>query len=379
MPIERVRDLFPAAKNTTYFANNGLAPMPTPVSEAIRNALDGLQGAGVAAILLGGPQVVSDARAKVARLLGCDPDEIAFARNTGEGIVWTADSIRWQPGDEVLVYQGEYPTVVYPFMMMESEDVKTVVRPMEERRVTPQMVERDLTRRTRLLAISFVQFDSGFRPDLKAISAICRANGTLLLVDAIQGLGALPLNVRDSGIDFLAAGTHKWLWGLQGLGVYYVRRELLPEMRPVHIALGSMVHGDDPEYPNEEYVVDVKKDASRFEEGSHNYIGLVALNAALDLIFEIGVENIAARIKEITDFMLAGAVERGGEVVSPRGPGEWSGIVMWRPPANRPAKEIVPAMHQQFIVINEREGCVHAGINAYNNEEDVTKVLRFLD
>jgi len=379
MPIERVRDLFPAAKNTTYFANNGLAPMPTPVSEAIRNALDGLQGAGVAAILLGGPQVVSDARAKVARLLGCDPDEIAFARNTGEGIVWTADSIRWQPGDEVLVYQGEYPTVVYPFMMMESEDVKTVVRPMEERRVTPQMVERDLTRRTRLLAISFVQFDSGFRPDLKAISAICRANGTLLLVDAIQGLGALPLNVRDSGIDFLAAGTHKWLWGLQGLGVYYVRRELLPEMRPVHIALGSMVHGDDPEYPNEEYIVDVKKDASRFEEGSHNYIGLVALNAALDLIFEIGVENIAARIKEITDFMLAGAVERGGEVVSPRGPGEWSGIVMWRPPANRPAKEIVPAMHQQFIVINEREGCVHAGINAYNNEEDVTKVLRFLD
>jgi selenocysteine lyase/cysteine desulfurase len=148
MPIERVRDLFPAAKNTTYFANNGLAPMPTPVSEAIRNALDGLQGAGVAAILLGGPQVVNDARTKVARLLGCDPDEVAFARNTGEGIVWTADSIRWQPGDEVLVYQGEYPTVVYPFMMMESEDVKTVVRPMEERRVTPQMVERDLTRRT---------------------------------------------------------------------------------------------------------------------------------------------------------------------------------------------------------------------------------------
>jgi selenocysteine lyase/cysteine desulfurase len=379
IPIERVRDLFPAAKNTTYFANNGLAPMPTPVSEAIRNALDGLQGAGVAAILLGGPQVVNDARTRVARLLGCDPDEVAFARNTGEGIVWTADSIRWQPGDEVLVYQGEYPTVVYPFMMMESEGVKTVVRPMEERRVTPQMVERDLTRRTRLLAISFVQFDSGFRPDLKAISAICRANGTLLLVDAIQGLGALPLNVRDCGIDFLAAGTHKWLWGLQGLGVYYVRRELLPELRPVHIALGSMVHGDDPEYPNEEYVLDVKKDASRFEEGSHNYIGLVALNAALDLICEIGVENIAARIKEITDFMLAGAVERGGEVISPRGPGEWSGIVMWRPPANRPATEIVPAMHQQFIVINEREGCVHAGINAYNNEEDVTKVLRFLD
>jgi cysteine desulfurase/selenocysteine lyase len=377
--IEQVRDLFPAAKNTTYFANNGLAPMPTPVTEAIRNALDGLQGAGVAAILLGGPQVLKDARAKTARLLGCDPDEVTFARNTGEGIVWTADSIRWQPGDEVLVYQGEYPTVVYPFMMKESEGVKTVVRPMEERRVTPQMVERDLTRRTRLLAISFVQFDSGFRPDLKAISAVCRANGTLLLVDAIQGLGALPLNVRDCDIDFLAAGTHKWLWGLQGLGVYYVRRELLPDLRPVHIALGSMVHGDDPEYPNQEYIVDVKKDASRFEEGSHNYIGLVALNAALDLIFEIGVENIAGRIKEITDFMLAGAVERGGEVVSPRGPNEWSGIIMWRPPARRPAKEIVPAMHQQLIVINEREDCVHAGINAYNNEEDVTKVLRFLD
>ena len=379
IPMEQVRDLFPAAKNTTYFANNGLAPMPTPVTQAIRDALEGLQGAGVAATLLAGPQVVKDARAKTARLLGCDVDEVAFCRNTSEGIVWTADSIRWQPGDEVLLYQGEYPTVAYPFMMKESEGVKAVVKPMEERRVTPEMVERDLSRRTRLLAISFVQFDSGFRADLRRISAVCRANGTLLLVDAIQGLGALPLNVRDCGIDFLAAGTHKWLWGLQGLGIYYVRRELLPELRPVHIALGSMVHGDDPEYPNQEYIVDVKKDASRSEEGTHNYIGLVALNAALGLIFEIGVDAIAARIKELTDFMLAGAVERGGEVVSPRGQGEWSGIVLWRPPSRRPAKEIVPAMHREFIVINEREDCVHAGINAYNNEEDITRVLRFLD
>ena len=379
IPISQVRDLFPAAKNVTYFANNGLAPMPTPVTEAIHKALDGLQGAGVASTLLAAPKALQDARAKTACLLGCDPDEVAFSRNTGEGIVWTAESIRWQAGDEVLVYQGEYPTVPYPFMMKESEGVKTLVRQMEERRVTPEMVERDLSPRTRLLAISFVQFDSGFRADLKRIGAVCKKNGTLLLVDAIQGLGALPLNVRDCGIDFLAAGTHKWLWGLQGLGVYYVRRELLPELRPVHIALGSMVHGDDPEYPNEEYVLDVKKDASRFEEGSHNYIGLVALNAALDLIAEIGVEAIAARIKELTDFMLAGAVERGGEVVSPRGPGEWSGIIMWRPPARRPAKEIVPAMHQELIIINEREDCVHAGLNAYNNEEDVTRVLRFLD
>jgi selenocysteine lyase/cysteine desulfurase len=363
----------------TYFANNGLAPTPIPVSEAIRGALDGLQGAGVASTLLAAPQVLRDARAKTAQLIGCDPDEIAFARNTGEGIVWTADSIRWEPGDEVLVYQGEYPTVPYPFMMKESEGVKTVVRPMEERRVTPEMVERDLSRKTRLLAISFVQFDSGFRADLKRIGAVCKANDTLLMVDAIQGLGALPLNVRDFGIDFLAAGTHKWLWGLQGLGIYYVRRDLLPELRPIHIALGSMVHGDDPEYPNQEYIVDVKKDASRFEEGSHNYIGLVALNAALGLIAEIGVEAIAGRIKELTDLMLAGAVERGGEVVSPRSGEEWSGIVLWRPPANRPAKEIVPAMHRELIVINEREDCVHAGINAYNNEDDVTRVLRFLD
>jgi len=377
--IQKVRDLFPAAKNLTYFANNGLAPTPTPVAEAVRNALDGLQGAGVAATLLAAPQVIRDARAKTAQLLGCDPDEVAFSRNTGEGIVWTAESIRWRPGDEVLVYQGEYPTVPYPFMMKDGDGVRTVVRPMEERRVTPEMVARDLSRRTRLLAISFVQFDSGFRADLKRIGAVCKENGTLLLVDAIQGLGALPLNVRECGIDFLAAGTHKWLWGLQGLGIYYVRRELLPELRPVHIALGSMVHGDDPEYPNQEYIVDVKKDASRFEEGSHNYIGLVALNAALDLIAEIGVEAIAARIKGLTDFMLAGAVERGGEVVSPRGPDEWSGIVLWRPPSRRPAKEIVPAMHRELIVINEREGCVHAGINAYNNEEDVTRVLRFLD
>lgn len=377
--IEKVRDLFPAATNLTYFANNGLAPLPKPVIEAVRSALDGLHWAGVGATYLVAPKLFAEVRAKTARLLGCDPEEVAFCRNTSEGIVWTSESIRWQPGDEVLVYQGEYPTVVYPFMMKESEGVKVVVRPQEERRIAPAMVERDLGPRTRLLAVSFVQFDSGFRADLERIGALCRANGTLLLVDAIQGLGALPLDVRACSIDFLAAGTHKWLWGLQGLGIYYVRRDLLPELRPVHIALSSMVHGDDPEYPNQEYVVDVKSDASRFEEGSRNYIGLVALNAALDLIAEIGVEAIAARIKQLTDFMLEGAVERGAEVVSPRGPDEWSGIVLWRPPANRSAKEIVPAMHQQRIVINEREDCVHAGINAYNSEEDIMRVLRFLE
>lgn len=379
IPIEKVRDLFPAATNLTYFANNGLAPLPRPVIEAVRGALDGLQGAGIAATYLVAPKVFAEARAKTARLLGCDPEEIGFCRNTSEGIVWTSESIRWEPGDEVLVYQGEYPTVVYPFMMKESEGVKVVVRPQQERRITPAMVERDLAPRTRLLAISFVQFDSGFRADLERIGALCRANETVLLVDAIQGLGALPLDVRACNVDFLAAGTHKWLLGLQGLGIYYVRRDLLPELRPVHIALSSMVHGDDPEFPNQEYVVDVKKDASRFEEGTRNYIGLVALNAALDLIAEIGVDTIAARIKQLTDIMLEGAVERGAEVVSPRGPGEWSGIVLWRPPASRPAKEIVPAMHQQFIVINEREDCVHAGINAYNNEEDIMRVLRFLE
>ena len=379
IPIEKVRGLFPAANNFTYFANNGLAPLPTPVVEAMRGALDGLQGAGIAATLLVAPKVFSEARAKTARLLGCDPEEIAFCRNTSEGIVWTCESIRWQPGDEVLVYRGEYPTVVYPFMMKESEGLKVVVRPQQERRITPTMVERDLGPRTRLLAISFVQFDSGFRADLERIGALCRANGTLLLVDAIQGLGALPLDVRAGNVDFLAAGTHKWLWGLQGLGIYYVRRDLLPELRPVHIALSSMVHGDDPEYPNQEYIVDVKKDASRFEEGTRNYIGLVALNAALDLIAEIGVDAIAARIKQLTDFMVEGAVERGAEVVSPRGPGEWSGIVLWRPPTSRPAKDIVPEMHRQLIIINEREGCVHAGINAYNNEEDIMRVLRLLD
>jgi selenocysteine lyase/cysteine desulfurase len=195
-------------------------------------------------------------------------------------------------------------------------------------------------------------------------------------VDAIQGLGALPLNVRDCGIDFLAAGTHKWLWGLQGLGVYYVRRELLPELRPVHIALGSMVHGDDPEYPNEEYVVDVKKDASRFEEGSHNYIGLVALNAALDLIFEIGVENIAARIKEITDFMLAGAVERGGEVVSPRGQ-EWSGTLGGRPPIARRRRSCPPCTASSSSSTSGRVASTPASTPTTTRRTN--QGLRFLD
>ncbi len=376
--VARARQLVPAAANLTYLGTNGGAPLPVPVTEAVKSALDGLQGGGVATMMLAGPQVERDTRAKLAHFLGCDPDEVAFSRNTGEGIVWTADSIRWNPGDQVLAYQGEYPTVVYPFLARREDGVDVIVRPRENGRITPAMVTRDLTPRTRLLAISFVQFDNGFRADLAAIAAACHANGTLLLVDAIQGLGALPLDVRAMNIDFLAAGTHKWLLALPGLGVYYVRRDLLPELRPVHVALGSTVEVPE-EWPNQEYTLDLKQDASRFEEGTRNHLGLVALGASLDVILGFGIDDIAARIKELTDLLVAGAERRGCRVMSPRGEDEWSGILLWQPPAHRPAKQIVPQMHQQWMVVGEREECVWCGLNFYNSEEDVEKVLSFVD
>jgi selenocysteine lyase/cysteine desulfurase len=248
------------------------------------------------------------------------------------------------------------------------------------RRITPDLVAEQWGERTRLLAVSFVQWDSGFRADLAGLARVVHARGGLLFCDAIQGLGALRLDVRESGVDLLAAGTHKWLLGLQGLGLFYCRRELLPELAPLHVAGGSLARDEVPEDAASPYDRNFADEARRFEEGTRNYLGIAALAQSLALLEEIGIERIEARIHDLTDHLVAGVEKRGGRVESPRGPGEWSGIVLFAPPEGaRPASEIARSMHAKGIAVNAREDCLHVGVHFYNRVAEIDRLLAVLD
>jgi len=374
-----IRREFPALERYAYFTTNGLGVLPVRAAEAVRARLDDLSRNAIVSTLFNNGPIVEDARARVVRLLGCDAAEVAFCRNTSEGVLWAASSLRFQAGDEILVAQGEYPANVLPWMAQESRGVITRLLPQRDRRITPDIVAAAWTPRTRVLAVSFVQYNSGFRADLRGLAEVVHQRGGVLFCDAIQGLGALRLDVRETGVDVLAAGTHKWLLGVQGLGIFYCRRELLDRLDAAHVATGSLVDDRDPEDPHAPYARALVSEARRFEEGTRNYLGITALAESLRLIEEIGIERIEARVKELTDYLVGEATRRGCRVGSPRGAGEWSGIVLFAPPEGGPsASDLVAAMHRQRITINAREGCIHMGVHFYNTRAEIDRVVAAL-
>jgi cysteine desulfurase/selenocysteine lyase len=378
--VEQIRREVPAVERIAYFTSNGLGVLPRRSADAVTAYVTGLSEKGIASTIFENSPLLEQTRERAARFLGCDPDELAFSRNTSEGTLWAAAGLPFEPGDEVLVARGEYPANVLPWMAQESRGVVTRLLSQVDRRVTPEMVEAAWTDRTRLLAVSFVQYNSGFRADLRGLAEVVHARGGLLFCDAIQGLGALHLDVREAGLDFLAAGTHKWLLGLQGLGLFYVRREVLEQIPPLHVGPASRVDDRDPPDPEADYDQNFVRGASRFEEASRNYLGIAALKESLTLLEELGIERIEARIRELTNYLVEGAEKRGCHVESPRGPGEWSGIVLFAPPRPGPsAEEIVSGLHSEGVAINAREDCIHMGVHFYNTRAEIDRVLGALE
>ena len=198
------------------------------------------------------------------------------------------------------------------------------------------------------------------------------------VVDAIQGLGVFPIDVAAAHIDALAAGTHKWLMGLAGLGVLYVRRALLAELQPVRAALGSMRHRDDHHYPADVYPFDLRDETRRVEEGAVNEVAIAVLAESLAVIDRVGIDAIGAQVRAVTDRLCDGFVAAGGRVRSPRDGGAWSGIVALEPPSAVDVDDLWGRLLADHVAIGVRDGAVWAGAHFYTNEADADRVLSFL-
>lgn len=381
--VDALRAEFPVLEHTAYFTCNGLGPIPRRTRDAIVDAVDAYFGSGIMAHFAY-TDVLQTTRERGAAIMGAEPDEIAFVQNTSHGVLLASHAIRWRDGDEVIVPFRDYPILVYPFKHLEQQGrVRLVMPEMEEpipeaRRLTLDVIASAVTDRTRAVAISYVQFDNGYRADLEAIGAFCRERDILFIVDAIQGLGAIPLDVRRAQIDFLAAGGHKWMWGTQGTGLYYVRRELLDELERTDVSFTGMTDSGKMDTDTHAYPGELRPGTDRFEVGSRNLLGIIGQRESLGLLLELGIDAVGARIKELTDYLCAGAEAKGCTLLSDRSEGAWSGICLFAPPPGRDAGEIMSEALGQGILLNNHEGAVHMGVHAYNTREEIDRVLALL-
>lgn len=370
---------FPILKSWHFFNHAGVCPLPK-VAGAAMNAF--VQQAQDGAYL--GSSWYSDLeklRQTTATMLNAYRDEIAFVKNTSEGISIVAQGIDWQFGDKIVTTAVEYPANVYPWMEQVRNRGVKLEQVREEtddhgRKFVPvdKIIEAAADPKCRLVALSHVEFASGQRMDLAPIGEYCRANGKLFCVDAIQSMGILPIDVQAMKIDYLAADGHKWLLGPEGAGIFYCRSQLIERTRPILIGWMNVIEAQ--KYGDYNYTL--RSDAGRFECGTHNVPGLLALRASIGLLTDIGIEAVSRRIKELTDRLIMGIMAKGYQVISPRKEMEWSGIVSFTSSKHNHEQIVIGLRKKYRMEIALREGRLRASPHFYNTEEQMDRLVHAL-
>ena len=332
------------------------------------------------------------ARAEAARLLGAAEDEIAIVESTTHGLSVAADAIPLSRGDEVLICDLEYLQVAVPWAQKQDSDgVRLVMVPNRNGTVSLEDIGERLTERTRVLALSSVQWSNGFRANLGAISSLCRERNIWLVVDAVQHLGAMPLDVRETPVDFLACGGHKWLNSPFGAGLLYIRRGRLPELKKLtagYLSLKTPEGGWENYFqtpsisPLREYAF--VEEARRCEiGGTANYPGAIGLGASLKLINDIGRAPIAAHILELTDALMEGLGTLGVEVVTPREKRSRSGIVTFSIGSAERNLALMNHLLDHRILVSVRYtsgvGGVRVSCHFFNSKDDLFRLLNRLE
>jgi selenocysteine lyase/cysteine desulfurase len=306
-------------------------------------------------------------------LIHAQPEEIALVPNTTAGIGLVAEGYPWKEGDNAVLPDDEFPSNQYPWLNLISRGVEIRRVPSEGGVVPLESLARACDARTRVVSVSWVAYASGWRQDLDRLTEMVHSRGALLFLDAIQGLGVFPLDVRRTPIDFLAADGHKWLLGPEGAGIFYLRRQHLDLLRPVGVGWNSVVHARDFTHIELNY----KETAERYEGGSMNMAGFIGLNASLELLLRYGQDAIGARVLEITDLACRRLSGAGAVIDSIRSGDYRSGIVSFRLPGRDP-DELRRQCLQRQVVLSCRAGRLRISPHAYNDESDIDRLIEAL-
>lgn len=369
------KDAFPVLGEWTFFNHAGVSPLPRVAADQIKRYANQAQAG---AYLNGSWYADLELLRKLcAKLINASPQEIAFVKNTSEGISIVASGIEWQWGDVIVTTGVEYPSNLYPWMeVSRSRGAKLELVPEETMPDGSRMVPTDKilaaasVPQCKLVALSAVEYASGQKHELEKIGTFCRERGILFCVDAIQAIGVTPFDVRQMKIDFASADSHKWMLGPEGAGFFYCRRDIIERIRPLMVGWLNVInphnHGD--------YNYTLKPDAGRFECGTYNIGGLLGMYGALALIDQVGVEVIESRVQLLLDRLELGVRGKGYEVITPT---QRAGIFSFK--AHGHAHELIVRKCRELrIEIAKREGRLRASPHFYNTEAQIDRLIAAL-
>ena len=368
------RTEFPWTAETIYLNNASVGPLP----ERTRRVLDEFNRKRAAPFQLPDRELfatMAESRRLAAELIGAIPEEIALTINTGFGLSLAARSLPLRPGDIVLASDKEFPANVYPWMLLKDSGVTLELAPTTAEGWPDEahLLDRLSDPRVRVLAVSLVQFSNGYTVDLARLSAATRASGTYLVVDAIQGVGQLPVDVTKTPVDILSCGAQKWLLSPWGSGFVYVRRELVRELSPA--VTGWMAFEGTEDFTRlTEYRDTLRGDARRFELITLPYQDFAGMNASLGLLLSAGIERIAEHLQALHAPVLAWAGRHDVRVVSPGGE-RGSGILCIQP---HNVGEAFRRLKAARVISSMREGAIRLSPHLYNTVEEMERVVDIL-
>ena len=380
--MKDLRTDFPIKDTYAYFMTSAAGPMPKPAYETFVEFGSLLHLTGSVKF----PQWIEymeKSRISASRLLGASKENIAFVKNTGIGLWIASRLVDWKHGDEIILPAGEFPSNIYPWLSLEEQGVSIKwIEPNIKDHPIPR-VDREsilplLTERTKLLSVSFVQFDDGARRNIKELSDLAKEFGLVFVVDAIQGLGALPFDLKEFEADFVCAGSQKWLLSSPGAGLLYIHPKWLEVEKvpnfgwlsvddPFNTAPGSFAESHKRLLPT----------AKRFEEGTPNFAGIATLGASIDYLLDYGIENISLRIKALTDLLVERLESLDCRVVSPREEDDWSGIVSFCHPS-LDSLAVDREFNSANIITSVRNDWVRVAVDFFNDEEELERLVASL-
>lgn len=367
--IREIREKFPVTRSKVFLNHSAYSPLPQPVVDVMRKYNEELSRFEI------DESEYNLGQEFFAKLIGAEKGEIALVQNTSTGLNTAANMLEYPEDSNVVTTDLEYPSVVYPWLKkklgVEVRYVKNVGG-----RVFAEDVEKMVDDHTVAISVSHVEYVNGFRNDLKTLAKIAHEHDAYLVVDAIQSLGAMPVDVKRDDVDFLTASCYKWLLGPAGAGYLYVRRELIEKFEPPFIGWASVKPQvfDTVDFWDI-WRLQLSATASRFEVGSPSFVSFLGAAVAIQLLLDIGIESIQRRVFDLTESLMISVKDLGFQLTTPKDREYRSGIVHFLVDKAREKEEM---LRQSGIIISARSNGLRVAPHFYNTEEEIELLIRTL-